>query len=294
MVSRKQRYVFIAGTLALLLAFQNCGMDTQHKSSGEDDGSSVAFSTCDGPVAQVFKNTYYPIFSQASKCAGCHTETGRGFGHFASSNFSLAFSEFQSLGRARVERNFINPNHQSPITGPANQVYIDQSKSSWEQAEAQSAQCKGVVSFKTTGKTNSLIYTTSPTDAAVWPLLTWDLEVDMSATKLQGKIPVVITLETRRMMMSGSVVGYEFRNPKARLKASGAAIELQGIGLMINDVDISDFTIYQFIDVSISSTTAVNIAPNSGNGFSVRTIQTTDLIGLSFKGILDSSGHPIQ
>src|SRR6185312_12595345 len=107
-----RRKLLIAIPLLLLLfGFQNCMLDSSHTIEG---GSSfIVKDACSSSLEEAFQNTYYPVFR--SQCVDCH-DTGAGFGHFANSDFSVAFSEFESLGRSTIEHNFVNPSHQPPHT----------------------------------------------------------------------------------------------------------------------------------------------------------------------------------
>ncbi len=96
------------------MTFQNCGSSFQPLESGGDDFASLGSFTCESSLFDLYKDTYYPLLS--SKCTTCHTN-GPGLGQFGSVDLTASFTAFQSMGRARIEQNAVNPNHHASLHG---------------------------------------------------------------------------------------------------------------------------------------------------------------------------------
>ena len=273
--------------LALLVAFyQNCSM-----SSHVEYASSTLFSVgseCDDVTKQAFQQTYYASFR--SKCASCHAPGGTGNGFFASGDFAEAASSFVSMGRSRIESNFVSAGHRPPFTGPANQPIVDGSQAIWAAADTAYNKCMtdknqagGVI---TTTKTAPTIYTAA---AGTFVNMQWNLTNDV-APVLQGKIPATISIDIRRAIVSGSVVGYEFRNPTARLNsASAAQVRLKGMRIVLNDIVLNDVTTYSLLDYLVGSTTNV-VMVTGAFGLSVTPIVNSDRFAIRFDEVVTDLG----
>lgn len=246
-----------------------------------------------------FGGTYYNTFK--AKCATCH-EKGPGIGFFASKNFQTAFNAFNSMGRIRVERNFLNPSHQAGITGPQNQALVDRSLAQWTRAEASFKECAKNAGedmipgaeILTVHKTNPLILQRAGTGNP-WVRMDWDLENEMALGADRGKYLLNFSIEIRVAMMAGQRRGYEYRNPMVRLKANATVpYRISKILFSINQSTMYDVTTYSQMSALVLSMTDFNIAPNAGLVLAVRpSVAATDSFAIAFGKIQTESAIPI-
>lgn len=279
-------FLYCTLIVTVLLAYQNCAM-SDHLQYASSDFSSLSFGNdCDAPLKKAFAETYYPVFR--NKCTSCH-DTGAGFGHFANSDFATAFAAFQSVTRTRVEHNFVNAGHQPGRTGPENQPTIDAALPAWTAAEAYNKTCKGgSTTVVTTNKVNAGIYTVA---AGTYQRIEWNLNSDVNSA-LAGKIPVSVGIDIRRAIANGQTVGYEFRNPTARLNSGTTTYQLQGMHVVLNNVVLNDVTTYSFLNFTVATTTNT-IMQSGALGLIVTPIANTDTFALQFDKIADASGQVI-
>lgn len=287
--------VLAVGLLALsLFLYQNCGVPLH---TNVTESFSLLSGSCESNLMNAFGTTYYSAFK--AKCSQCH-QNGPGVGAFANKDFPTAFNGFMSLGRARVERNFLNPGHQPEITGDMNQPLVDRSQNVWTQAEAEFQKCSkdgGSTTvlpgseIVTLGKINSTILQNA-TRSNSWVKLDYDLENEMTSPSNKGKFLLSFSIEVRVAMMNGQMRGYEFRNPTVRLKPTATTpFRLNKILISINQVILYDVTTYEDLSSLVVSMSDFNLAPNASLALAVRSsVKATDSFAIAFGSITQEMG----
>jgi hypothetical protein len=277
--------------VSTFVLYQNCGEPLHNNVTS----SGVLFSgSCEAPIMNAFSTHYYTVFK--AKCATCHS-TGPGLGAFANPDFQTAFNGFNSLGRTRVERNFLSPAHQAGITGSQNQPFVDRAAADWLKAEAEFKECAKTsgdltgTEFKTLHKANATIVTRA-TMANPWVRLEWDLENETANPADKGKYLMIASIEVRVALSAGNFMGYEFRNPTLRLKAAASkGYRFEKLHISINDLIVNDLTTYSQISGLILATTDVNLAPGAGFALALHSpVINTDSFALAFDKIEVDNG----
>lgn len=282
--------------LSSVVLYQNCGAP-QH--SNVTESFSLFSGSCESSLMNAFGATYYSTFK--TKCATCHN-TGPGIGLFANKNFQTAFNAFNSMGRLRVERNFLNPNHQAGITGPQNQPLVDRSLKTWSLAEDKFKECAKNAGEDMIPGTEAL--TVHKSNATIlqrarsgnpWVRMDWDLENEMALGADRGKYLLNFSIEIRVAMMAGQMRGYEFRNPMVRLKANATVpYRISKVLFSINQSTLYDVTTYSQMSALVLSMNDFNIAPNAGLVLAVRSpVLATDSFAIAFGRIQTDSTVPI-
>jgi mono/diheme cytochrome c family protein len=268
----------------MTLFYQNCSLKPSPY-----EMSSLG-KACESGLMDLYKKTYYPIFR--TDCSHCHNN-GPGIGRFANEDLATAFREFQGLGRATVEGNFLNPNHQPAYgTGPQNQPIVDQFRPQWEAAEAQAADgCGGEPSHAVTTKGIS-----NPSPGTSFKTLHWNLATDALGANLAGQIQMNVSLDVRQAVDGGgTVVGYEFRNPSVALANSAAGFyHVKGMHVLLNGIELGDVTAYSLLEADVASTSSLNLAPGAAYALTVTSMMSVgDLFSVRFDEIVNASGQPI-
>ncbi len=279
------------------LLYQNCGAPNHSNITAQ----SVQFSgSCESSLMNAFGATYYPTFK--ARCATCHN-TGPGLGLFASPDFQTSFTAFNSLGRARVERNFLNAAHQPGLTGPQNQALVDRSLQTWQTAEETFTRCAQDAGLDTVpgkeiltvSKANAMILQRANMGNNAWVRLEWDLENEMALGADRGKYLMVFSVEVRVAIANGSQRGYEFRNIVVRLKPNATTpYRISKIYFGLNQNVLYDVTTYSQMSALVLSMTDINLAPNASLALAAHSpIRATDAFSLAFGGITADSMTPI-
>lgn len=285
--------IFFILLIISVLGYQNCGAP-QHL--GVTEKAAFFSGSCESPLMNAFGATYYPTFK--ARCARCH-ETGPGVGLFSNKEFQVAFNGFNSLGRARVERNLLNPGHQAGLTGPQNQALVDRSLRLWTKAEDDFKACaKEAGEDYIPGEEIVTVHKSNPTiierarSGNPWVQMTWDLENEMARGADRGKYLMVFSIEVRVAIMNGSFRGYEFRNPLVRLKPNATIpYRISKVLVSVNQNILYDVTTYSQMSAQILSMTDFNIAPNAGLALSVQApVLATDSFALAFGMIKTEAG----
>ena len=246
-------------------------------------------------MMNAFGSTYYQTFKY--KCASCH-QNGPGLGAFANADFQTAYNAFYSLGRTRVERNFLNPAHQATVTGPMNQTLVDRSQSAWQKAEASFAECaKGSeeiipgLEIVTLHKSNARIVQNARSGNP-WVRLEWDLDNEMASSADRGKYLMIFSIEIRVSILANQFRGYEFRNPTVRLKDNATTpYRISKILFSLNQNKLFDVTTFSQISGLILSMTDFNLAPNSAVALAVHSpVVATDSFAIAFGRLQTESG----
>ncbi len=243
-----------------------------------------------------FGATYYQTFVR--KCASCH-KNGPGLGAFANADFQTAFYAFDSLGRTRVERNFLNPAHQPAVTGAMNKNIVERNVAVWKKAEESFANCaresgRDVIAgleMVTLHKTNSTIVQRARTNDP-WVRLEWDLANEMAASADRGKYLMIFSLEIRVSLNGTQMRGYEFRNPTVRLKNDATtAYRINQILFSINQNKLYDVTTFSQLNALVLSMTDFNLAPNASVALAVHSpVVASDSFAIAFGRLQTDSG----
>lgn len=237
----------------------------------------------------VFSTYYYPVFR--SKCASCH-EKGPGLGYFANSNFATAFDAFESLGRARVERNLLNPNHQAGLTGPQNLPLVNSVTEQWLAAENKYTTCAintgqmTDVALTTIHRSNENIVARAR-QGNPWVRLEWDLQTETSTAAEKGLYLMIASIEVRVALVNDVARGYEFRNPTLRLKSTATkGYKFSNLSISINNSLAKDVTTYNQTSGIILSTSDVNLAPGASQALAIySSVAATDTFALVYEKI---------
>ncbi len=263
------------------------------------DGVTASFTqfsgSCEAPLMNTFGSTYYQTFK--NKCATCH-QNGPGLGSFANADFQTAYNAFNSLGRTRVERNFLNAAHQATITGAMNQSLVDRSQTAWTKAEESFAKCAKDsgddvipgLEMLTLHKSDARIMQNARTGNP-WVKLEWDLANEMASSADRGKYLMLFSIEVR-VSVSGLVNrGYEFRNPTVRLKENATTpYRINKIFFSINESKLYDVTTFSQLSALIVSMTDFNLAPNAANALAVTSVRGGDSFAIAFGRLQTESG----
>ncbi|HEY8269444.1 MAG TPA: cytochrome c [Pseudobdellovibrionaceae bacterium] len=271
------------------VAFNNCGEGFVLQQA--PSGNSVLFSraagqTCEDALLKVYQGTYHPFLSQT--CNNCHVN-GPGIGTFASSDVQLSFNSFYAIGVNKISSQATNNSHKPPYTGSQNTDRMNELQSYWSTAQVQYASC---VSESGGGSLQSVVKTIDKTVAATlsttFVRIEWDLETESNV-----KIPLIAGIDIRKAVLNKLTEGYEFRNPTLRLKrANAGTYQSRALNLYINGQLQTEVTTYSNIDLSVSSTMDVNLAPGYANGYAVLTPANSDVIALEFSSLKSASNAP--
>lgn len=231
--SKSILYIALGGLLTL--ANQNCTPDPEHSEllSSESCGQvSDLISSCEQERLKSFKETFYPFLE--NKCATCHSN-GPGIGRFASDDIASAWNGFESIGKAKIISQALNPNHQPGYTGPDNQLSVSQADEAYSLHEEKFNLCER----------NSLASCESPTksyglesksrgliSSEVWTRLTFEYPGDFKTEipELDGKLQA-FSVEYRLYKIQDSFVGYQLRDPRLEVNED---IKIQGIRASYN------------------------------------------------------------
>lgn len=283
-----------------LMAYQNCSM----VGSSHDEG--VAYSKgCGSTVEKMYRTSYYPHFRD--QCAACHSDGGKGRVYFASSDFDIAYRNFLGTGRQKIEAMMLTTGHQgNPYNGPGQQSFIDRYKSQWETAEAAAQACtisNAVVTTSKNTQTGNLVNADNgDPNTTKWKVLEWDLYNEVSDPALMGKIPLIVNIQYRQLILSGQTLGFEFRRPTGRLRMgapAGTALTLDGMTIYVNGKLLGNATAYETMVATVNSATATPLIVGGNAPAPVQKDPVTglpmmdfvnDRIALHFNEIRDQNG----
>ncbi len=276
----------VLGAFVLVVSFNNCdqGFMIQDFPSGEFSSKS---SDCEESLLNVYKNSYHPFLSQT--CQNCHV-AGPGLGNFASSNASLSYASFASVGAAKINSQAISENHKPPYTGSRNISSINDFSATWARAQDSYVAC---LSYSGGGGSSAFVVKTTrkavpATLATTFVKLEWDLETDST-----GLVPLVAGIEIRKAVLAGATEGYEFRNPTLRLKSDSAgSYYARALNIYINDTLQGNVTTYSNIEATVGSTANLNMAVGYANAWAVMTPTPNDMIALEFSTLKSTTGAP--
>ncbi|WP_413561055.1 hypothetical protein [Bdellovibrio sp. HCB209] len=280
-----QKTLWAIGAMITVVAFNNCGEGFTTMNLGSISGGSVEFSTsggetCEEAIVKVYASTFHPFLSQT--CGGCHVPDGIGLGVFGSSDVKASYVSFASVGAAKISAQAVNAAHKPPYTGSQNQARINEINGYWSTAQDKYADClvengsAPAVSWK--AKSSMMAIPAAAYTTTNFQTVTFDLALGQPAN------PLTATIEVRRSVVSGAIVGYEFRNPSLRLKnVSSGSYEVKNIGLIVNGILAEEATTYQNVSAVIATTTSTNLSPGTANAIFATTPVSGDRIGLQFE-----------
>jgi hypothetical protein len=275
---RRGSFLVLLG-IPVLMSFQNCGPQLV-LAPFESEPASFSGS-CESEIKNAFIQNYRPFL--VAQCAGCHA-TGPGVGRFANSDFNTAWSEFRAIGIDRIEKNTVSPSHQPPVTGSHHQEAMNKFRQAYAEAQANFHSCQerqGITVdtkvLQTEGKAYSLINRTT------WTTLEWDLESELILETKKGLFPVRFSIEAKHLVRNNQNIGYEFRNPSARLKRQVVGVRLKSLRLVVNESLVTNLTTYIHLDRVIDQMVFTNLFPSSGNAFVLRSVSTQDRFALHFE-----------
>lgn len=292
-LNKKILSVLVLGS-ALLLTFQNCSMvGTTHLAL-----SSIS-KTCMGAAEQAFQQTYYPHLR--SNCASCHDNGGIGIGWFASRDFAFAFNAFMNTGREKIDAMMVNDGHPGPNNGPAQQGFIDRHRGRWARVDASVAACAASSSLDTTAKNQQVTQVNAANgdpNRRPWKVLEWDLFSELLNSSMNGKIHLVVRIQYREAQSGDVDIGYEFRNPSARIRTgapAGTQYSIDKITIYRNGVQLTTVTAFEAIENFVvgSTTDTLLIDAGASPGIVSSKDLAKDVFALRFAEIRDANGQPV-
>ncbi len=298
-------------TPILLIGFQNCGFNSPEiniTDQASTSTQSLSFKEgCETKIMAKYQNlfatTYHPFLSDT--CKRCHT-SGPGSGLFAFPDPSIAGPHFISRFE-KINQNAVNSRHANEIADLIKQrgqiqqeAFIQNLRSQWTTINTEYVKCadvpapgEGVITIE---KSNPAILA-SMNNPATWTPIEWNLMTDLKDTTLRNKISATIQIEIRVARYNGTIWGYEFRNPSAKINMPSAPpLNLKTLRLYINKQYQSNVTTYALLDKIVSSDTYLNLAPGSALGLAVipTTLVNTDTFSLEIASISDATGVSIE
>lgn len=248
-----------------------------------------------------FLETYHPTL--AMKCAACHT-AGPGISYFAQPDPDAAAAAFLNTGLEKINRRLLDPGHGiNGSNGPVNQAFVTKHEGTWNQAIAIAESCQLDKFMHTRGK-NTAVRTVNVTLPAnqepnrdPWRVLEWDLYTDMVDPAKNGKIHMVVGIQYRVGRLNGVPVGYDFRQPTARIRAGappGTQYTLENLKVYNNGFHLGSVTGFEAVNAGITATTDTPLISGSAGTQALPTWNiATDMISVRFLEIRDATGQPI-
>ena len=284
---------FFIGGLFIAILYQNC-------TAVHNESSNLSsFQACNLILKDEFTNGYQEFLN--TNCAECHVSNGTGNGAFADPNGDLAFDAFLVRGAELVADRALDPNHQSPWTGPQHDAEINNLMPPWNSAKEQADLCvvnagidvnndiaEGILPDDpkpTAGTITTFIKAlrnvssdqTSPTT------FTWDLsnEIKDGVVSFAG---AEFKLDVTALTSSTGDKNYVFSNP--RLTTGDQALHLIFIEFVINHNVVEDATSYHSVNRRVAANQTDTPLGVGGTTFPYN-IRATDVLAVSF-GILEA------
>ena len=197
--------------------------------------------------------TGYHVFLQ-NNCVLCHV-SGPGKGAFASSDVKISYDSFKVTGYDVVSKKSIDPNHQSPYTGPQHQQAISNLKVQWGKASQEAEACgagitsgPGAVDFKamTFLKPQPVPDTSDMNDHQI----TWNLETDLLSGANADFASAQLTATVRKFKTSTGEESLVVTMPT--LTGAVNDIRIKGIFVKINGTPIKYATTFSYVDQGVN------------------------------------------
>ncbi len=252
--------------------FNACGrIGTPGVVTSDSDVLGLGKAACDAELKSVYSTTYHPFLVQ--NCNSCHSMV------HGSSDLNSSYKSFMQKGSTLIDYQSTH-SHGGNALGSQMQVSIDAFKPKWNVAQESYMSCVasagplgGSVSLMTKGLVIPGILTTLPatgqTTSNVWVKAQWDLSTDLvegSSDPNANKFQAILEIEAKFMLFGGEAVGFQFRNPKLRLKSNmDKAVEVIGLQIYIDGVLQDQVTTYLDVMAEANSITPVPFAEGLGS-----------------------------
>jgi len=266
------RLFFIIVPLFIASFFNACGrVGTPGLISSDSDIMGLGKTACDEDLQLVYTTTYHPFLVQ--NCNSCHSNS------HGSSELTSSFKSFMQKGSTLIDYQSTH-SHGGNSLGPQLQSSIDAFKPKWNTAQEAYLSClssSAPLGISVGLMTKEIIIPgilstlppTGQTSSNVWVKASWDLSADLAegvSSSYLNKFQAILEIESKLMLYSGQVVGYQFRNPKLRLKTNlDTGVEVAGLQIFIDGVLQDQVTTYQDVFAEAKSMTAVPIAEGMGS-----------------------------
>jgi hypothetical protein len=138
--------------------------------------------------------------------------------------------------------------------------------------------------LKTNAKTPANLAGTV-TNANQWITVTWDLETEVPAAQA-AQWPALLSIQTRFAVNANQVVGFQFRNPMLRLKATGRNLAVSGLKIFVNDEEQNLITTFLGFRTVVAVTTDFPLVPGTSAGIGWRPDSVaTDQVAIEIQNI---------
>lgn len=268
--------------------------------SGQVSASSLS-KGCKEVLQATYLETYYPTIKM--KCAACHT-AGPGISYFAQSDSEAASAAFLNTGIQKINMRLLDSGHGvNGSNGPVNQPLVDKHASTWSQAVAIAESCQLEKFIHTRGK-NTAVRTVAVTLPAnqepnrdPWRVLEWDLFSEMVDPAKNGKIHMVIAIQYRVGRLNGVQVGYDFRNPTARIRAgapAGTQYLVENLKVYQNGFNLNAITAFEAINAGVMNVADTPLITGGASTAAIPSFNiAADQISIRFGDIQDATGQVI-
>jgi hypothetical protein len=207
----------------------------------------------------------------------------------------VAFTGFMAKGEALIFSQAVRA-HGGNTLGPQVQPEIDAFLPEWNVGKESYNSCLAEANAGAAGSSILKVSAKVPpglaatvTDLNRWIPVSWDLETEVPAAQMQ-QWPAVLSIETRFAVNAGTVIGFEFRNPTLRLKATGRNIEVAGLKILVNDELQNLITTFLGFRTVVAVTTNFPLAQGTSAGLGWRPGSLeTDNISLEIQRIAFST-----
>ncbi len=232
------------------IAFNNCS--PQHTDVSDGLSSTLGADSCEQKLMDTYKTGYH-VFLQ-NNCNLCHV-SGPGKGAFASGDLKISYDAFKITGYDVVSNKAIDPNHQSPYTGPQHQQAISNLKVQWSKASQEAASCGAGGTNSSTQfdfKAMSFLAPKAVPDTSDMKdhQITWNLESDFLSGPNPDFAAAQLTVTVRRFKTSTGEESLVVTMPT--LTGATNDIRVKGIFVKINGTAIKYATTFAYVDQGVN------------------------------------------
>lgn len=253
--AKTYRTLAVVVPLIVLSFYQACGRVGFDVSKG-GSANFASQGVCENQLKAVYQSTFFPMLRVS--CNRCH---GNAHG---STDLNTSYSGFMAKGASLIEYKATHPHGDNGID-LTNQ--IASVKPQWNAGQDVYLAClasgggAGGSKLRANAKKVTGIEMTM-TNQAQWKSIEWDLDTEVPM-EMQGQFGAFLKIEARLALQSGSVVGFEFRNPMMRLKSTGKNIQVSGMSIYLNNTFQPNVTTYAGLTMVVDKTTDVALAPGA-------------------------------
>jgi hypothetical protein len=297
------RTLFLVLCMAILsVSFNNCGrvVPGGGLSSGVISlGSSLGKGACLSELKAVYATSYHSYFR--NNCTLCHQhETSH-----ASADLSISYQAFVDKGQKTLGDRIQTP-HGPGYTPSATAVAdVASLKAIWDPAQAKYETCVasgpgGGTSAGDIALLGKVVPNLNATrnNGTTFVTVSWNVasETDKSvdANKLNAtfSVQVALLLDPASARGTAAIQGLYFKNPTLQLNGITGPVSVNDIGLVIEDEEMTQFTIWKNgVLLAVSGTAPVNMAAGLGTGYSYKTgLTTTSKVAFKLKGLVIGGG----